>query len=831
MKDLWSRRAAALLIGGIGGIYLPAAAGFWVMGILLLLLIRLWFWWPEDFWGRVYRPEIFLTAAGIIVGVVFGLTVPQQWPEPLTIKYIQLNGTLLDWSENAAKATGVFEVEGGAGDQEIIAGLRGQKYRLTVYPKPDGQLPSAWRQVRPGDYLRFAARLEQPRSPGTAGAFDLRLYYAVRGLQGSLTAQEEVTIAAQGAPPLTWLLRKQVRENLHLWDRNETGVLEGIIFGDASGISPDLQERYRITGVLHIFAASGSNVAVVLSLLWFITRLFPLRLRLGLCSAGLLGYAALCNGNAPILRATILGIAVLLGRLGWGRVPLLRWLLLAALLLFVHNPLLVRDLGFQLSFTATWGIIVLGPHIQAWQVFRYFPRQLAWAIAGTLAAQIAVLPLLITAFHRLSLVSLLANLAVMGLVGTVLELGLIAVLLSFMPVLAAPFWQVSLWLLQVSDAVLAQLALQPWAEVMVIQPGTGFWLGWYGGITVWLLGWKRLAFITRVYSRRWWRWLLFNRCQRFYPQLLNHLLEPYRANFENLTGEYGPLSRNNISWLLIALLTILLWSPWSASTVLEVTFLDVGQGDCIIIETPEQQVILVDSGPRNEQFDSGAKIIVPYLLHEGIKNLAALLLTHEHQDHLGGAQTVLENIPVAWVGVPAGDQRLSEQQWSEGLAAGIRDSSEYFRLLQSGDRIVLDSGIFLEVLAPLKVLEGTSSDPNNNSLVLRLNYQENSVLLTGDMEQEEMETIAAAGLDYEADFFKQPHHGSANSLAEPWLDAIQPRAVIISVGKNSFGHPSPQVLQYWADRQIPVYRTDQDGTIRLRLDPQGGAEIIPARPN
>ncbi|HWQ89339.1 MAG TPA: ComEC/Rec2 family competence protein [Desulfitobacteriaceae bacterium] len=831
MNDLWSRRTAALLCGGISGIYLPAAAGFWVMGILLLVLVRLWLWRPQDFWGRVYRPEIFITAVGVLAGFVYGLTVPQQWPEPFNLKYIQLSGTLLDWSETSAKATGVFEVEEGAGDQEIVTGLRGQKYRLTVYPKSDGQLPAAWQQVQPGDHLRFAARLEQPRSQGTAGAFDLRLYYAVRGLQGSLTAQDEVIIAAQGSPPLTWLIRKQVMENLRLWDRTETGVLEGIIFGDASGISSELQERYRATGVLHIFAASGSNVAVVLGLLWFLTVWLPLRLRLGMCSAGLIGYAALCDGNAPILRATILGIAVLLGRLGWGRVPPLRWLLLAALILFVHNPLLVRDLGFQLSFIATWGIIVLGPRIQAWQVFHYFPRQLAWALAGTLAAQIAVMPLIITAFHRLSLVSLLANLAVMVLVGTVLELGLIAVMLSYIPVLAAPFWQVSLWLLQISNAALAQLALLPWAEVMVMQPGVGFWLGWFGGITVWLAGRERLAFIARVYCRKLWRRLLFNHCQHLYPQLLNHLLEPHRTKFVNLTGEYGPLSKNNLSWLLIALLTILLWSPWGKSTVLEVTFLDVGQGDCIIIQTPEQQAIMVDSGPQNEQFDSGAKIIVPYLLHEGIKNLAALLLTHEHQDHLGGAQTVLENIPVAWVGVPAVDQRLSNQQWSEGLTAGIQDSSERFRLLQSGDKIVLDSGIFLEVLAPRKVLEGTSSDPNNNSLVLRLNYQESSVLLTGDMEQEEMATIADAGLDYEADFFKQPHHGSTNSLAEPWLDAIQPRAVIISVGKNSFGHPSPQVLQYWAGRQIPIYRTDQDGTIRLRLDPQGGAEIISGRAN
>jgi Predicted hydrolase (metallo-beta-lactamase superfamily) len=282
-----------------------------------------------------------------------------------------------------------------------------------------------------------------------------------------------------------------------------------------------------------------------------------------------------------------------------------------------------------------------------------------------------------------------------------------------------------------------------------------------------------------------------------------------------------------MSWLFIACLSILLWSPWNESKALEVTFLDVGQGDSIIIQTPERHTILLDAGPGNEWFDSGEKIIVPYLLQNGVKNLDAVIITHEHLDHLGGAQAVLNNIPADWIGVPAVGERLSE--WNNQLISNLySNSSERLRMLQSGDRVILDSGVFLDVLAPVKVLNGTRSDPNNNSLVLELNYQEKSILLTGDMEQEEMKEIAAAGIDYKADFFKQPHHGSEFSLNESWLDCINPQAVIISVGKNNFGHPSPEVLQYWAERQVPVYRTDEDGTIKLRIDVRG-AELIQGR--
>jgi competence protein ComEC len=826
MRDLWTRRVFALLVGGAGGTFIDKPVGFWILGILSLAIVRIWFWRPKDFWGRLLKPEFLLIGAGVFVGFAYGIMAQPEWPKPLNIKYIQLSGTLLDWNQTPEKASGLFKIGDGSGDEEILAGLRGQKYRLTVYPEKKGQLPAGWEQVQPGDYLNFGARLEQPKPLGTPGSYDSQLYNSIRGLHGTLTAQGEVIIVDQGTPPLTWLIRKRVKEVLSIWDQSETGVLEGIIFGDSSGITSNLQEQYRVTGVLHIFAASGSNVAFVLGLLWLLTGLVPLRLRVVLCSGGLIGYAALCGGNFPILRATILGIAVLLGRLGYGRVAILRWLLIAALILFVHNPLVLKDLGFQLSFAAAWGIIVLSPKIRLWRVFKNIPGLLRLAITGALAAQIAILPLLITAFHRLSLISLIANLVVMLIIGSVFELGLIAVILSFISVFAAPFFQVSLWLLQLTNSVLARLALLPWAEVLVIKPGLLFWLSWYGCIAIWLIGWDRFSFIIKVYLRRFWRWLLFNRFQDLYPRFLKQFFPVNQEKFLNRDNEYLPLSRKQVAWLCIAFLSLLLWSPWNESKALEVTFLDVGQGDSIIIQTPERHTILLDSGPCNEWFDSGEKIIVPYLLQNGVKNLDAVIITHEHLDHLGGAQAVLKSIPADWLGVPAVGERLSG--WNNQIISDNLNSSEKLRILQSGDRVILDSGAFLDVLAPVKVLSDTHSDPNNNSLVLKLCYLEKSILLTGDMEQEEMREIASAGMDYKADFFKQPHHGSMYSLNESWLDTINPEAVIISVGKNNFGHPSPEILQYWAERQVPVFRTDEDGTIKLRIDNQG-AELIPGR--
>ncbi|EGW37893.1 DNA internalization-related competence protein ComEC/Rec2 [Desulfosporosinus sp. OT] len=845
MRDVWIGRAAALLLGGLSGAYLPEQVRLCLGGVLVLLGVRLILWRPRDFFGRVFRPEILLLGASLVLGYTYGALADRILPEPLSLNHVEVAGFLKDWHIEEDKAVGIVcledveldtvvqknsskAIENAAEAPADLRGeLKGQTYQLTVYADKLGQIPGEWKRVLPGDLLGFQAHLERPKSLGTPGAFDLRLYDAVRGLSGTLSAQGDVVLLSAGEPNLTWRLRQQVRSRLEGWDPEETGVLEGIFFGDSSRIPDSVQERYKVTGVLHVFAASGSNVAFVLGLSWMLLWFLPKKIRISGTILALLFYAALCGGNAPIVRATVLGIVVLLGRLGRGQVATLRWLLFAAVGLFIQNPLIIRDLGFQLSFAAAWGIIVLTPRIIKGKVFERIPSLFRLAVAGTLAAQAATLPLLIMAFHRLSLIGFFANVFILFILGSVLEVGLIGVVLSFSGVLSAPLFQVSLWLLAGTNSILKVLAELPYADVWVLNPGSLFWVIWYGGIGIILWGKRRVLFMVRVRLLQLGRGFrrITAKMQERCPGAFQRVVQPLILKIAlYLRFENKLFAR----WGGILFIVLLLWSPWNSRHDLEVVMIDVGQGDSILIRTPKKHAILLDAGPRSERFDAGERIVLPYLLQTGTGHLDALLITHEHQDHIGGVRAVFDNIPTDWVGVPAVVDRLENEEWKAGLPFGRTSQSEELRTLQAGDRLELDSGAWLDVLGPHRVLSGTHSDPNNNSLVLKLNYLGQSVLLTADMEQEEMEEIFETGVDVETNIFKEPHHGSRFSLYRPWLDVIHPQAVWVSVGKNTFGHPAPEVLQYWEERHIPVFRTDEQGTLRLLLS-ERGMEIIPGR--
>jgi len=440
MKDPWIGRAAALLMGALGGAYLPEQGRLYAFLLLVLLGVRLLFWRPRDFIGRVFRPEILLLGASLLFGFGYGALADRILPEPINWDHVKIVGQMKDWSLSEGQAVGIIRVEEGEGGtskeatetpDDFPQELKGQTYRLTVYADTLGQIPGEWKRVQPGDLVSFQARLERPKTVGTTGSFDVRTYYAVRGLSGTLSAQGDATLLVAGEPSLTWRIRQQVRSRLEAWDPEETGVLEGIFFGDSSRIPDAIQERYKVTGVLHVFAASGSNVAFVLGLSWLLLSFLPKRIRISATILVLLLYATLCGGNAPIVRATVLGIGVLLGRLGRGKVATLRWLLFAAVGLFMQNPLIIKDLGFQLSFAAAWGIVVLTPRLIRGQLIQRLPKLLRYVVAGTLAAQIATLPLLISAFHRLSLIGFFANVFILFILGSVLELGSFSRFLQF----------------------------------------------------------------------------------------------------------------------------------------------------------------------------------------------------------------------------------------------------------------------------------------------------------------------------------------------------------------------------------------------------------------
>ena len=845
MRDPWIWRASALLIGGFSGAYLPERVSFYFLGMIILLGMRLIWWRPRDFCGRVFRPEILLLGGSLLIGFVYGALAERTLPEPITVEHVNIVGLLKDWNIAEDRAVGIVRLEeigtysaiknqsskaiadGTDTPADLQQELAGQSYRLTVYADKLGQLPAEWLRVQPGDRVSFYGYLERPKSLGTPGAFDARLYYGVRGLSGTLRAQSDVILLSAGEPSSVWKIRQQVRSRLQAWDSAETGVLEGILFGDSSRIPDAIQEDYKVTGVLHVFAASGSNVVFVMGFSWLLLGFLPQKMRICGTIMVLLLYAALCGGNSPIVRATVLGIVVLLGRLGQGKVATLRWLFFAAAGLFVLNPLIIQDLSFQLSFAAAWGIVVLTPRIRQGKLLQSLPGLFRTPVAGTLAAQATTLPLLVFAFHRLSLIGFLVNVFILFVLGSVLEVGLIGVALSFFGGLSAPFFQVSLWLLAGANLILKELAEFPYADVWVLNPGPIFGLIWYGGMGIVLCGKERVLFFVKV-----WLLQLGRRLKGSSAKILERCpvaLYGVRQHFKD-TIPPGFIGRERLAVRIagILLIFIFLWSPWNSQNDLEVVLIDVGQGDAILIRTPEKHAILLDAGPRSEKFDAGERIVIPYLLHNRIGQLDALLITHEDQDHIGGARAVLANIPTDWVGVPAVGERLENEDWQEGLPMEQLNQSGKLQMLQMGDHIELDSGAWLEVLGPPVILKGTRSDANNNSLVLKLHYLGHSVLLTADMGLEEMEEIYETGVDLENNIFKVPHHGSRFSVDKTWLDEIHPQAVCISVGKNTFGHPSPEVLAYWEERHIPVLRTDEYGTICFRLG-ERGLEVSPGR--
>ncbi len=806
MTDKLVWQVSTVLVGGALGIGSDMEVRIWILAFLLMFLIWIWFLYkPRDFYGRLKRPEVLLLTCGLIVGFLYGFQEEKNIPSPIIIEDIKVEGILTDWVLEESIARGIIKLDRAVtlSDNTIYERL-GKKYTIRLYSDSKGVLEESWLYIKPGDRISFVGKLEHPKPPGTVGAFDLPLYNAVRGLSGTVTARGKVSLVEQGVPPLSWSIRQKVRIVLDQYWVKEAGVLEGILFGDSSRIPSDTLNMYKAAGVMHVFAASGANIAFVIALMWAVLFFLPRKAKIVITIGAIILYVFLCKGNPPILRAAILGIAVLLGMFGRGRVSSLRWLMFAALLLFLWNPLYLRDVSFQLSFAATWGIVVLSPQLLKNSLMQKIPSLIRLPTAVALSVQIAALPIMIIVFQRVSLAGLMTNIFILVILGTVLQLGLIGTSLIFLSVVPLAFFQVSFWLLAMTDHVLNIFASLPLAYLWVLNPGVFFWILWYGLLGVLLIGKEKVWFIFRVQIRKLYRIISFI---------------PGLAHISSHVT-FKKVSNNNLILCLASVAIILtLWAPWQGVERLRITFLDVGQGDCILIRSPEENV-LVDSGPRNDRFDAGERIVIPFLMEHRIDYFDMFFITHEHADHVGGARYILTTLPIGKVAIPNVGERLDNEEWQEGLLSDDFDQERIVKL-QAGNNLRFSSGLAIKVLSPRETLNLTSSDANNNSLVLLLEYLDKKILLTGDMEIEQMQAIVGRGADWNADFIKIPHHGSRSSLDIEWFDRTQPQAVFIQVGRNSFGHPSPEVLAYWEMRGVPVFRTDIDGTIELVIDKQG----------
>jgi competence protein ComEC len=584
----------------------------------------------------------------------------------------------------------------------------------------------------------------------------------------------------QSAGPPSWAqrvagrLRSGLREAAAGLPAGAAGLLPGITVGDTSGMDPVLVADFRTTGLSHLVAVSGANLVFVTGAVLLVLRLFGAGPRVSAVAGGLamLGFVVLARPSPSVLRAAVMGGLTLLA-LAYGRPRSVLPALAASVLgLLLWQPELARSAGFALSVLATAGLVVLAPGWAARLRDRGVPRGIAEALAVSAAACVVTAPLLAALGGMVSTVAIPANLLAAPAVPAATVLGVLAALLS-------PVWGGG------AHAV-AWLAGLP-AGWIVAVAGHGAALpaaavSWPGGV----VGGTVLcaALVAVVWAGR-------------------HAAVRRAA----LAAAVGAL--------LVALPVRALDPGWPPPGWVLVAC-DVGQGDALVLSAGGDAAVVVDAGPDPVAVDGCLRRL-------GIHRVPLVVLTHLHADHIGGLVGVLHGRRVG--GIEVGP--LHEPAWAWRSVQATAAAQRVPLLAGAVGQVREVAGVRLTVLAPREAFHGTRSDPNNSSLVLRVQARGHTVLMTGDAEIEAQRALLRDDPgDLPAEILKVPHHGSAYSDAG-FLAAVHARLGIISVGAhNDYGHPSALLLAELARLGIRALRTDTDGDIAIR-DRAGTLEAIP----
>jgi competence protein ComEC len=665
----------------------------------------------------------------------------------------------------------------------------------TTYPVTGLLLVRANRfpEVPYGARVGVNGRLE---TPPEGEEFSYKAYLARQGVH-SFVSQGRVGVLAegQGHPLLHAILalKAQAQATINrLIPEPEAALLSGILLGNDNNIPPDLAQDFRDTGMTHIIAISGFNIAILIAIMVSLADPFLARRTAVLVAVvGIFIYTILVGAEASVVRAAVMGSLFLFTSRWLGR-PNFPYasLFFAALVMTLLNPMTLWDVGFQLSFAATLGLMLYADPFTQWtqrRLVRTMERPLANRVMGvlseavllTLAAQILTLPLMIGYFRQLSLISLPANAMILPFQPGVMLWGGAATLagLVWLP-LGQPLAWVAWLFLALTVRLVQAFAAVPWAAVPVYLPIAAL-----------------LALYALIAAATWY----------------------VKASSQKRTAVADFLRQNQAQRLAFSgsvLLLFLLggWSLTQPDGRLHIAFLDVGQGDAIFIQTPGGRQVLVDGGNFPSVLNDQLSRQMPFWDRE----IDLLVATHPDADHVTGLTGVFDRYRVGRL--LTNGQGLNESSIYDAVLLTAEARGTPIQRAQAGQVIELGDGVRLEALHPGEIL---TDDRNENSVVLRLVYGDFSLLLTGDADEDSERVMVGNGRSLHALILKAGHHGSNTSTSAPFLEAVRPQIVIISAGKdNRFGHPNEEVLERITAVGAVVLRTDELGTIEVTTDGQ-----------
>lgn len=681
-----------------------------------------------------------------------------------------------------------------------------------------------------GDKIAFIGEFERATSRSNYKGFSYEEYLKSIGVYGIIDVpSEEIKVIKKNSVNIISSIankcRRVIIERITYILQDDTKDLAlGFLLGYTEEMDESIKEAFRDSSLSHMLAVSGAHISYIIMGISLALNKIKMDKKISrIVTINILILFMFITGFSPsVTRACIMGICVLLAGILYRQTDFINSISLALIIILMKNPFSIYNIGLQLSFGGTIGIVLFSKNIiRGIDILfhNYTERNsktekniisinknkhkilkcIKDMMVVVFSAQIIIIPITILNFNTISLTFFISNILASPLMGIITIGGFVLLFISFislrLSIIFSFFYKCILNLLIIIVKFCSKI---PFSKIYVITIDEVIILVYY--ILIILINY--FFMLSSKYRKS------------SIENLIYMLMKKTKKNLKRII--------KNI--IIVAIIMLFIKAFFRNFKGLQIYFVDVGQGDCTVMITPNNKKIIVDGGgnSNNESnYDIGENVVLPYLLDRKIRKLDYMIISHFDSDHYQGLEYVIKNINVKKVIIP---KQLEENyNCKEFLKIANKKRVKVIEV-KAGDKIKLDKNMYMQVLWPTEeaIMENIT---NNNSLVCKIYYHNSSILFTGDIEKVAEEAILAKYKTrkiLKSDILKVAHHGSKTSSIEDFLNMVKPKIALIGVGKdNKFGHPNNDVIERLKSIGTKIFRTDIDGEIEILINKRG----------
>lgn len=640
--------------------------------------------------------------------------------------------------------------------------------------------------IKFGDYIKINAKIEQPSKARNHMGFDYQKYLKSKKIIATILDVENVEILDVNKANIAENIFNSVRNNIKkimckLLPKDAKELVVGMMIGDKEELDANITENFKNSNLTHMLAVSGAHISYVILGLNLMLKKTSNRFRKIFIICFLIFFVGVTNFTPSVQRASIMAILLLISTMLYKSQDTYTSIAFSGLIILIINPYSFFDIGFQLSFGGTIGIVLMYNNLmKRFKQKRKLKGYIVSSICVSVCANLIIIPIMAFNFNTVSLTFWISNLFAGPFLGVIIILGFCMYLISFVIFPVAKIISIPLkYLIYILLVIVKYCSKIPFSSITIRTPYI----------------FEILIYYIVLY-------LVFNYAK----------IKPY---FKKLVV---------IIMIVILIANSCIYVKNHEKMI--IYFIDVGQGDSTLIRTAQSKIILIDGGgSENSSFDVGEKTLLPYLLDRKITMLDYVVISHFDTDHCGGILYLMEHIKVKNIIISKQGKESSNYNKFKNI---VLDKGISVIFAKKGDKIKIDNETYMDVLFPSNNLI-SDNILNNNSIVTKICYNNFSILFTGDVEEIAEKEICSqynTTNKLKANILKVAHHGSKTSSTAEFIKMVKPQIALIGVGeKNKFGHPNDGVIQRLKNMNTKIYRTDKMGEIVIQINNMGEVKI------